>query len=193
MAHSTTYGMRASEITDLLDRILEPDKVNFLGVFARDHLPTLTVQTRFPACLVVNSAKSSEGGENWLALYFLDHTHCEYFDSYAFPYGFYGLTNYLSKFTITASSDHQLQSIDSSVCGHYCIFYLFHRSRGIPMYRILRTFSLTDKNLNDKHILEIVKSNFVMYHSHQFHSNCACPNFSCLSRTMLLSKCILLR
>ena len=64
MAHSTTSGLRASEIIDLLDRVLEPDKVNFLGVFARDQLPNLTVQTRFPACLVVNSAKSSEGGEH---------------------------------------------------------------------------------------------------------------------------------
>ena len=190
MATGTPKGLRASEIKDILDRALEEKKVNFLGVFARDQVPQITSHMSFPACLVVNSAPASHGGEHWLALYFLDSTHCEFFDSYAFNPGFYGLSDYLSKFTITAEVDHPLQSIESTVCGHYCIHYLVTRADGYPLSTVLRSFTLSDQKWNDRHVYDIVK-NLNLSRTPMQCSICTCPNAFCISRCDLLCKCIL--
>ena len=191
MATGGTKGLRASEINDILDRVLEERKVNFLGVFARDQVPQITTHTRFPACLVVNSAPASHGGEHWLALYFLDSTHCEFFDSYAFNPGFYGLSDYLSNFTITAKVDHPLQSIKSTVFGHYCIHYLYIRALGYPLSTVLRSFTLSDQEWNDRHVSDFVTNNLRLSRTLMQTSACTCPTACCISRTALLCKCIL--
>ena len=168
-------------------------KVNFLGVFSRDKLPKISTRTRFPACLVVNSAPASKAGEHWLAIYFLDSIHCEFFDSYAYHPGFYGLAQYLANFSITVTVDHTLQSLDSAVCGHYCILYLHLRSLGYPLSTIVSSFSSTDLILNDRQVADFVKHRLTLSRSPRQDSKCSCPTLSCLSRTSLLCTCILLR
>ena len=190
---NSVVGLSSTEIKALLDRVLEPDKVNFLGVFAKNEIPGITDQLRFPAYLVANTANSTQAGEHWIALYFTDSLHCEFFDSFAFSPGFYGLSEYLNKFSITATVDFPLQSINSSVCGHYCIYYLFNRSLGHPMHLILRSFTTVDQDWNDNHVFDVVTNNFHRYSTHSHNSICTCPNLRCISRTALLLLCVLLR
>ena len=192
MTTAKQTAMRASQIKEQLDHILDPRSVNFLGVFARDTIPEVSVHTRFPACLVVNSESSNGRGEHWLAIYFLDHKRCEFFDSYAFPLGLYGLSKYLSKFIVLAQVKHPLQANDSSVCGHYCIYYLYYRSLGFTMDFITQQFATKDLISNDKNVLQAVTHNFSPYPSASHHSHCTCPNQTCLSRSMFLSRCKIL-
>ena len=193
MTSDVSKGLRASEIKEIIDRVLGFLKVNFLGVFSRDKLPKISRRTRFPACLVVNSAPASQAGEHWLAIYFLDSIHCEFFDSYAYHPGFYGLSEYLAKFSVTATVDHTLQSLESAVCGHYCILYLYLRSLAYPLSTIVSSFSRTDLILNDHRAADFVKHSLTLSRSPMQTSKCSCPTLCCLSRTALLCNCILLR
>ena len=121
----------------------------------------------------------------------MDSKHVEFFDSYDFNPGFYGLSNYLSQFTITAKVDHPLQAIDSTVCGHYCIYYLHTRSLGYPLSTVLRSFTLTDQEWNDRYVYDLVKNNLRLTSTPMQRSVCSCPNAFCITRTALLCKCML--
>jgi len=54
----------------------------FLGVFARDQLIDLKKIERFPAALIVNTDKSTDRGQHWVAVYCDAYQTGEYFDSY---------------------------------------------------------------------------------------------------------------
>ena len=87
-------------------------------------------------CCILNTHPSHRPGEHWLA-FFSDPITCklEFFDSYGFPSNFYNLSSSSvitstpsSCFSLVASNNVQLQSYTSSVCGHYCLLYLYLRS-----------------------------------------------------------------
>ena len=63
---------------------------------------------------------------------------------------FYGLLGYIEK---TATSweynSVQLQSIFSTLCGYYCIYFVLLKSRNIEMFEILNLFNKTNFNIND--------------------------------------------
>ena len=52
-----------------------------------------------------------------------------------------------------------LQSLDSSVCGEYCIYYLIHRCRGFSMQTIVNHFSKR-KRINDSIVYEFVTRHY---------------------------------
>jgi hypothetical protein len=137
---SNRHGLNSAQIKDLLDRILDPSKINFLGVFPKDIVPRITNDTRFPACPIVNSDPSSKPGTHWLAVLYTDESHCEFFDTFAFPPSFYGLSKLFRNIISPMFVDSPIQSSDSHLCGHYCIYFLFKRSCGLSMYSILRFF-----------------------------------------------------
>ena len=98
----------------------------FLGVFARDQIPT-----RLPPkfAMVVNTHPAHKPGEHWVAIY-VDRDQGEYFDSYGLPPPL-DLEKLLDKScTHYSFNPHQLQDYFSFVCGEYCIYYLYHRYHG---------------------------------------------------------------
>ena len=110
-----------------LKRALEHNpstKKIFGGVFAADELPK-TFDT-FPYGFVANTDPSTEPGTHWVAFYFPSRDKGEFFDSYGYPPEHYGLESY----DIETWNKYKLQSSWSNVCGQYCIFYLYHKSRG---------------------------------------------------------------
>ena len=52
-----------------------------------------------------------------------------------------------------------LQSSWSNVCGQYCIFYLYHKSRGYSMSKIVNLFT-DDTSINDRNVACYVKKHF---------------------------------
>ena len=44
----------------------------------------------------------------------------------------------------------------SATCGQYCIFYLLHRCKGMPLHEIVNMFTY-DKELNDEMVNEYVR------------------------------------
>ena len=125
---SVESGLHAGEIDCLVLRLV--NGVRWLGVFARDDLPDVTREKR-PWCLILNTNPKDLPGTHWLALYSPQSGRIELFDSFGFSPSMYGLDS-LDPLHLLYS----LQSPSSSVCGHYCIVYIYLRSRHTSQHQI---------------------------------------------------------
>ena len=106
---------------------------------------------------MLNSDPSSSPGTHWLACVKAPGSVLEFFDSYGHPPSFYHFS-FPSNLSILYNHD-PLQSVYSSVCGHYCIYFLyfriFHKSSLKKISAHLRS-SVKTRKLRDRYI-----SNFV--------------------------------
>ena len=152
--------MKTPDLERILSTILK-DKVNFLGVFARDGIPN--VINSYPACFVANTDPSSEPGTHWVAFFLESPTKIEFFDSYGFHPSVYGFTQ-----KVTTYNHFQFQTLKSTVCGQYCIFFLY--SRSICCRSIETHFSKSNLNWNDSKVDKWVRS---------IHSNSHLPSHPC--------------
>ena len=112
--------LHAGEIDCLVSRLV--NRVRWLGVFASDKLPDVTCEIR-PWCLILNTDPKNQPGTHWLACYAPLVSGIELFDSFGFSPSMYNL-----EFFDPLHSSYCLQSPSTSVCGHYCIVYIYLRS-----------------------------------------------------------------
>ena len=75
----------------------------------------------------------------------------EMFDSYGFGPSMYNLENKLPVSNVVVYNTKQLQSIFSNVCGQYCLYYCYFKSRGYAMGDIVSIFS-NDVDSNDYYV-----------------------------------------
>ena len=113
--------LNAREIDCLVLRLLIG--VCWLGVFARDELPELSCKIR-PWCHILNTDFKNQPGTHWLAHYAPIAGGIEPFYSFGLSLSIYSL-EFVRSFHLLFS----LKSPSSSVCGHYCIVYIYLRSR----------------------------------------------------------------
>ena len=142
--------MNTEELRNILTRLLPSNKVNFLGVFARDQIPSLE-NIEYPACFVANTDPESMPGEHWVAFYVKTMHKIDFFDSYGFHPRVYGFT-----LPITSYNHTQYQSFNSRVCGHFCILYLYstiHCSCPLDKH-----FSKTNFQWNESKLIKWFKS-----------------------------------
>ena len=114
-------GLHAGEIECLVSRLVKG--VRWLGVFPRDELPDLTRESR-PWCLILNTDPKDQPGTHWLTLYATKAGPTGLFDSI----GFSPINDNLDSLNLLHLG-YPLQSPSTSVCGHYCIVYIYLRSR----------------------------------------------------------------
>jgi len=105
----------------------------YQGIYSRNCLPLEKLST-LPAAFVINTDKSDGPGQHWVASYVDYHGQVEYFD----PYGLPPTLPEIRKFLRTNSrswthNDVMLQGINTITCGHHCLFYLYHRTRGYTL------------------------------------------------------------
>ena len=149
--------------TRQLEKIFSTGKITknqFHGVFASDELPK-TVQD-YPSAYVANVDPSDQPGSHWIAFYFDKNKEGEFWDSYGQHPENYVKTfiNFLQINSTNWSMNHKmLQSLDSSVCGEFCVFYLVHRCRGISLNTVVNHFS-NKKRLNDSIVYEFVNRHY---------------------------------
>ena len=105
--------------------------VRWLGVFARDELPDVSREIR-PWCLILNTDPKDKPGTHWLALYASRNGPFEFFDSFGLPPNTYNLDSLKPLHLL-----YLFQSPSTSVCGHYCIVYVYLRSRNKSLSKIL--------------------------------------------------------
>ena len=143
--------------------ILKKDKYTravFQGVYPSDKLPTRV--SSFPALLIANVDTSEKPGSHWVAFYFTKDRKGEFFDSYGLP-----PSNYAGTFSSFLNNNSNgwsfnsvtLQSIDSKVCGHYCLYYASFRSRQVSMSTIVHRFS-SNKSRNDFLVQRFIEKRF---------------------------------
>ena len=118
---SVGSGHHAREIDCLISRLV--NGVCLLGVYARDELPDVTSEIR-PSCLILTTDPKHQPGTHWLAFYSPLIGSIDLFDSFRLFYRIYSL-DVLDLFYLSYS----LQSTSTSVCGHYCIVYIYVCSR----------------------------------------------------------------
>ncbi len=127
-------------------------------VVARDELSTITIRN-FPSAYVCNTDKKSQPGVHWVAFVFF-HDHCEYFD----PVGMPPQYSEFWKFITRNSKKHRifdrsLQTPFTSVCGQYCIWYLYLRCNKKSVSFIKKLFGSNTAD-NDRKVLNLVKRKF---------------------------------
>lgn len=133
--------MNSSELNYILSRSCE----TFIGVYARDELPT---NVNGPICLVANLDKSHQSGSHWICIAINDKGEGLYCDSFGIPPMYSEFITFMDQNTIFWEyNDKSLQCFNSSTCGHYCIYVLFNLQNK-SIHKILLIFS-NDCSQND--------------------------------------------
>ena len=130
--------------TSQIERALTLDEHagrNFVGVFPCNKLPREI--TSYPSSVVANTDPEGKPGTHWIAFYFDELGHLDYFDSYGKPPDTYPyLTQFAANNGVSVSfNDRQLQALTSDVCGYYCISFVGMRSRGHSLPYIMEYYS----------------------------------------------------
>lgn len=141
--------MNTIEVENFLKRDKFARKI-FKGVVAIDQLNFNNI--RKPSAFVVNTDPSYRSGEHWFAIIFPKYGQIEYFDAY----GLSPINKEIREIWLTNKNKfiinrNKIQSINSTNCGKYAIFYIYLRARNIPIKKIKHFFS-NDKLYNDKFI-----------------------------------------
>ena len=147
---------------ELVDALASDKIVNnyFLNVYAFDRLPKRKLAQEL-WLLVCNCCPSFKPGIHWIVL-FKDaqrKDHIEIFDSYGQHPELYNLTSFCRRQGAKRIwyNTRQLQSLTSSVCGHYCLYYAYYRTRGHEMQSIIDSFIPHNKfDKNDQLVFEHV-------------------------------------
>lgn len=182
---ASSAGLSTQELERLLRPALQAYNVNFIGVLPRDKVPDLDQGwplARYPAALVANADSSTEPGSHWLAMYMLTRNSVEFFDSFALPPSYYSLS--LPSSTISVCS-RALQSDTSSLCGHYCVYYLIRRAQGHSPLSITNAFSKFYLDWNDSQLANFCKRRLFLsvHHRHSMHNTSHC-NQGCRPRSL---------
>lgn len=124
-----------------LSRLAHSDDIvskYFRGVFASDEL--MGQEWNLPCCFIANTDTRDQSGSHWTAFYLPVSGPLEYFCSYGLsPFAFITYLQQSGFSHITRNTD-MLQSLDSVVCGQYCLYYLHQRCRGLTMDDALNAF-----------------------------------------------------
>ena len=119
----------------------------------------LPLKTVFPSAYIANTDPQSKPGSHWIAMFFDHEGNGDYLDSYGrqpLP----KFKSFLNKHCLEWQyNGKQLQAPLTSTCGQYCIYFLYQRSRGVPLQRILDLFG-NDKLENDENVTNFVNETF---------------------------------
>ena len=105
-------------------------------ILKKDKYTRAVFQGVYAALFIANVDTSEKPGSHWAAFYFTKEREGEFFDSYGLP-----SSNYTGTFSSLLNKNSNgwsfnsvtLQSINSKVCGHYCLYYALFRCRNIGM------------------------------------------------------------
>ena len=107
---------------------------------------------QYPQSFVANVYTSQKPGTHWVAFYFIDDQHGEFFDSYRLPphryIKYFEDFKYRNAAQRTYSAKH-LQSLFTDFCGYYCIFYIYNRCNNVKMNTIVNMYLSKVKEDND--------------------------------------------
>ena len=131
--------------------------IDSFEICSADQLPERIVHR--PCYYIVNTAKVGKRGKhcNWVTFYFPFKGPNEFFDSEGKTPDFYS-----QDFVTSLEENYLFNTIPlqggSPACGHYCLYYVTHRCRGITMYRIVE--QLVGIRERDTYVMEYVKQFF---------------------------------
>lgn len=110
-------------------------------------------------CFILNTHPNSRPGEHWIAFFYNANTNkLEYFDSFGLSIQMYAYVysalreRDLLQICLPANAKGMLQSIQSTVCGHYAVLFLYHRSKytSAPISYFAQTIARMDTNADER-------------------------------------------
>lgn len=176
-------------IRTILEKLIDPTRVEFAGVFPRDRIPDHRIQaSHYPYCFVANTDTSNSNGEHWVAFYYPNPNDCEFFDSY----GLHPLYEY--HFPLAFDSNDQLrlatdtlQTSTSKVCGHFTIYFLAKRALNHTFDTINKSFIKGSPEWNEHLVHQFVRRRFrspsFLPYDKPFHRSLCQYNQICCSRS----------
>lgn len=125
----------------------------FRGVISRDHISFI----ERPGYYIANLNDSTQPGSHWVVIH-VKKDIIEYFDSFGLnaPEEVMYLSekmkvNYLFNST-------QYQDLKSVLCGYYCVYFVNESRKGRSYYEVIKPFSHTDTQFNERLIVEYFQS-----------------------------------
>jgi hypothetical protein len=156
--------------------------VSVLGVFPADRIPLKVLidvegmrtlyacvdNTKLPDdmhyCFVLNTHPHDQPGEHWLAFFYNCNTHMlEYFDSFGMALSLYAAVYSaldscnLATLASPVNTLGMLQSTLTTVCGHYCVVFLYWRAKHCTEPATLFSLSVAARGsptYRDKYIVQ---------------------------------------
>ena len=146
--------MNTKQISTILNQNHHTSRV-FYGIFPRNKLPRTKLKD-YPSAFVANVDPDTKPGSHWVAFYFQDKQHGEYFDSYGRAPEVDAFKQFLERNCLTWTyNHHRLQGPITSVCGQYVLYYLLHRCLGHSMADITNNFT-EDHDVNDNFVNDFI-------------------------------------
>jgi len=150
--------------TSTLNHLMRTDRLpQYKGAHPIDYLPKAPVPK--PAAMIVNTDPHDKPGKHWVAIYIDIDGSADYFCSYG-----YGPRKLIQQFLQCNAqggwrqNTQRVQGLLSTTCGHYCVYFLMYRCRGVPMNVILEHFDKKDYACNDEMVVQFVNRYFAMDH-----------------------------
>lgn len=111
-----------------IKRALQGLSARSVGCYAADRIP---FNLSLPAAFVANTHPNYKPGEHWVAVYINNDGDGTFFDSYGEPptveHHRHRLRRWCRRITYNKK---RLQSLESEVCGEYCVMFLHHMCSG---------------------------------------------------------------
>ena len=120
---------------------------NFGGVYPKDKLRSNMIKSDH--FYIINLDDSIGNGTHWTTFYCNNRNIIEYFHSYGLK-----PIEFISKNYKYIYNSSQIQSYESRACGYYCLYFIYHRFNGFTFYKIIKQFTLTDLEYNQKVIID---------------------------------------
>ena len=129
----------------------------FRGVISRDQIALIDKTGYY----IVNLNDSTQPGSHWVVIYVRSKTTgqpLEYFDSFGLnaPNEVVELTDTLGVNYIYNNT--QYQDLKSVLCGYWCLYFVNESRKGKYFYEIVKHFSHTDTQFNERLIVEYFRS-----------------------------------
>lgn len=174
--------MNSLELSQLVQQDRKLGKI-FIGVYANDNLPSKVLQK--PCAIIINTDPAHKRGEHWVAVYFDVLNNAEYFDSYGFEPYIPNIVSFLQVNSLKWDYNRKLfQSYTSSVCGMFCLLYLYFKCRGSSLKYIQNMFT-DNLELNDFKVCSFINKTFA------YTNNVHCSDYTLQTCIPYCKRCTL--
>ena len=103
------------------------------------------------ALFIYNLEPAYMSGSHWVATYVKDNV-INYFDSFGMP-PFQEIVNHAKKKNLTLlHQNNQIQNIQTTTCGYFCLYFLNEMNKGNSYYDLLQVFDINDTMKNESFI-----------------------------------------
>lgn len=127
------------------------------NVYAANRLP---IHVEAPAFLVSNLDPDTQPGSHWVAIHIDEHSVGQYFDSFGRPPAGLHKVFLRRNCRVWNYNTKRIQDDWTSVCGEYCLVYLYYKFHGISMLDFTNTFIEKETIVNDILLHELFKKHF---------------------------------